>query len=298
MLRLAIAYESRLGRNDGNPLYVWNDLKKRQARGELEVEHLAPFGDYEAYGKFDAWLDVDWGEDALLDILPYTPVELPHPRIFWCSDSHLGYDWRLKRALKSDVVFCAQKQGALDMKRDGVPNPIWLPHAFEPQAYPKYDLASKIYDVCFVGHVNSQNRLEALDKMFKEFPNFFYGQRLFEDAARKFAESKIVFNISMKDDLNMRTFEAMGSGSFLLTDWNSTIEEFFKDGTHLALYRTEEEMVEKARYYLAHDSEREKIALAGYEEVIKNHRLSQRVDVILSELKKLMEVENACIPVS
>lgn len=298
MLRLACYYESRLGRNDGNPLYVQACLKRMQAEGLLEVDHLAPFGDFEAHGQYDGHIWVDWGEDALTEILPYTPIYPPgHPLIYWASDTHLGYDHRLKCAKQADIVFCAQKQGALDMKRDGVPNPIWLPHAFEPQAYPKYELATKKYDVCFIGHINSQNRLEALDHLFKEFPNFFYGQRLFEEAARKFAESKIVFNISMKDDLNMRTFEAMGSGSFLLTDWNSTIEEFFKDGTHLALYRTQEEMVEKARYYLAHEEERERIALAGYEEVVKNHTISQRVGVMLSELGKLKEARDACVQV-
>lgn len=34
----------------------------------------------------------------------------------------------------------------------------------------------------------------------------------------------------MLDDLNMRTFEVMASGSFLLTNWIPTIEEFFEDG--------------------------------------------------------------------
>ena len=176
------------------------------------------------------------------------------------------------------------------MKRDGIENPIWLPHAVEPLAYPRMNYATKKYDVCFVGHINSGNRIDALDRLFREFPNFYYGQRLFESAASIYGQSKIVFNISMTDDLNMRVFEGMATGSMLLTNWIPTIEEFFQDGVHLVLYRNEEEMIEKAKYYIEHDEEREKIAAAGCDEVLKNHTIACRVNKMLETVmeKKLV----------
>lgn len=291
MLRLGIYYESRLGRNDGNPLYVWRSLKRMQDKKLLEVDHLAPTGELKTFGQYDGHVWVDWGEDALTGLLPYEPIYPPgHPLVYWASDTHLGYEHRLKCAKQADIAFCAQKRAVEDFKRDGV-EALWLPHAVEPEAYPRYNLASKRYDVCFVGHINSGNRIDALDRLFKEFPNFWYGQRLFEQAARKYAESKIVFNISMKDDLNMRVFETMATGSFLLTNWIPTIEEFFEDGKHLALYKTHDEMIDKARYYLEHDEEREKIAQAGYEEVMAKHTIDHRVNRILDELKSFKKVE-------
>ena len=283
MLRLAIYYQV-LHRNDGNPLYVWAALKRREKAGVLKVDHLNPTGDLTPFGKYDFHLDVDWGEDGLGGLLPYVPLETPHPSVLWMSDTHLGYDYRMKKALKADYVFVAQKKAVADMKRDGVKNPIWLPHAVEPLAYPKYELASKKYDTCFVGHVNSPNRVDALDRLFKEVPNFFYGQRLFEDVARKYAESKIVFNIAMKDDVNMRCFEAMASGSMLLTDRISSIEELFKDGEHCVMYDNLDDMAEKAKYYIAHDEERERIAAAGYAEVMEKHTIDHRVDKILEAI--------------
>lgn len=327
MLRIANYVENRLGRSDGNPLYVQACLKRMQyyigihagkgANQELagwfadgkedesarasakalyekindmmEIDHFIPHGDLKPFGEYDAHLWVDWGEDGLKGVLPYTPIECPKPMIYWASDTHIqtptsdSYPYRLSMAKKADIVFCAQKRGMEEMKRDGVANPIWLPHAVEPQAYPKFDLLSKKYDVCFVGHVNSKNREDALDRMFSEFPNFYYGQQLFEAAARKYAETKVVFNISMADDLIMRVFEVMATGSFLLTNWVPTIEELFEDGKHLVLYKTLDEAVDKAKYYIAHDEEREKIAQAGYEHVIKNHTIQHRVNRILSE---------------
>lgn len=41
-------------------------------------------------------------------------------------------------------------------------------------------------------------------------------------------------------------------------------------------------MVEKARYYLDHDEEREAIAKAGHEEFVDKHSYRHRVEKILS----------------
>lgn len=336
MLRLANYYESRLGRSDGNPIYLQACLKRMQFYSEIvqgrpgnrellpwfgtqdlkkwqedpraeasmkkfweeykdafEIDHIYPTGDISMFGNYDLNIHVDWGEDGLMGYLPYKPMDTPHPFAYWASDTHINngkpgdsYPYRLSVAKKADFVFCAQKRGMEEMKRDGVANPIWLPHAVEPLAYPKQDNFTKHFDVAFIGHVNSRNREDALDRMFKEFPNFDYGQALFEKAAERYGNSKICFNMSMEDDLIMRVFEVMATGSFLLTNWVPTIEEFFEDGKHLVLYKTMDEAVEKAKYYLDHDDERQTIARAAYEEVLKNHTMQNRVDVILKEFMK------------
>jgi len=149
-----------------------------------------------------------------------------------------------------------------------------------------------------VGHVqdtpnyNGFTRVDALERLFRAFPNFYYGSRhgafpeknLFEDAAKKFSQSKIVFNISIKDDVNMRVFEALSTGSFLLTNWLPTLGDLFEDGKHLVTYKTLDEMVEKATYYLEHEEEREKIAKAGHEEFMNKHTYKHRVETILSQV--------------
>lgn len=252
----------------------------------FEIDHIYPTGDLSMFGTYDLNIHVDWGEDGLTGLLPYKPLETPHPMAYWASDTHLGYDYRLSMAKRADYAFCAQKQAVIDMKRDGVSNPIWLPHAFEPLAYPKSENFTKHFDACFIGHVNSRNREDALERLFREFPNFDYGQALFEDVARRFGNSKIVFNIAMKDDTNMRCFEALGTGSFLLTDRVAHIEELFEDKKHLVLYEGLDDMVEKANYYLKHEDERNAIAQAGYEHAMANHTIQHRVDAILKEFMK------------
>lgn len=275
-LRIASYYENRLGRNDGNPLYMWNAFK--QIPG-IESGHFVPFGDLTKFGTWDLHFEADWGEDALKGVLPYEPVPIPEPSVFWHSDTHLGYEWRLEKAKRTTHNFVCQKRAQEDFARDGVES-IWLPHAVEPAAYP-YIPSIKKYDLCFVGHINSQDRIDALDRMFREFPNFYFGQKLFEDAAEKYCQSKVVFNISIKDDINMRCFEAMSTKSFLLTNWIPTLGELFEDGKHLVTYKTIDEAVEKARYYMEHGPEREAIAAAGFEEVRAKHTFRHRAETIL-----------------
>ncbi len=288
--RIAIFYSNKFGRNDGSPLYYFNVLKNQM---DYEVMHLLPEGDISMFGQFDYSFWVDWGEDGL----PWPEWDIPKSggkTIYVASDTHLDNGYRLNKAKKFDYAFFNQKDAAEEF------GTIWLPHAFEPTAYPKIDIIQK-YDVGFVGHVqetpnyNSITRVEALDRLFKEFPTFYYGSRhpgfpeknLFEDAAMKFSLSKIAFNISIKDDVNMRVFETLGTGSFLLTNWIPTLGDLFEDGKHLVTYKTLDEMVEKARYYLKHDNEREKIAKAGYKEVIKKHTYKHRIEQIMATVTKL-----------
>lgn len=287
MTRIAYYYEDprRIGRNDGPPLYWWNATAK--LLGKENSRHLIPNGDWGNCGNFDLHMWVDFGEDALMPHLTYTPVSPPSPNVFVCSDAHIGYDYRLSRARDFDWVFCNQLRACEEFVRDGIPKErcFWLPHAVEPAAYPAKEIIKR-YDVCFIGNMNCWERVDFCDRMFKEFPNFYYGKRIFEEAAEKFCESRIVLNTSIKDDINMRVFETLATKSLLLTNELPTLGELFKDGVHLVTYKTTDEAVEKARYYIAHEEEARKIAEAGYNEVMAKHTYTHRVKTVLEMMKK------------
>lgn len=313
-IKHCVLYSTKFGRNDGPPLYYLNQLRKLP---NTDVFHLIPEGDIRRFGKMNYWWWVDWGEDGL-------PVdhawEIPKDggkKIYIASDTHLGKEYRFKKAKNFNFVFFNQKRALGEYQKENkfsfipyVNNGIvfeniyrnieirqavgWLPHAAEPEAYHPFEILKR-WDVCFIGHVQTEKnyngftRVDALDRLFKEFPNFYYGTRspleegknLFEDAAKKYCQAKIVFNVSIKDDLNMRVQEVLATKSFLLTNWIPTLEEVYKDGVHLVTYKTLDEMVEKAKYYLTHDKEREKIALAGYKECIAKHTYQERVKKVL-----------------
>jgi glycosyltransferase involved in cell wall biosynthesis len=93
-----------------------------------------------------------------------------------------------------------------------------------------------------------------------------------EDMFKVFARSKIVLNthsnITGFGKGNMRVFEALGSGSFMLTD-NGIYPTHLIPGEDFVAYKSNEDMIEKIDYYLKHDKEREDIALNGYNKIAK-----------------------------
>jgi spore maturation protein CgeB len=257
-----------------------------------------PAGDTSQFGKFDYHFWIDWGEDGL----PWEEWSIPKDggkTIYVASDTHLGKSYRFKKARTFDYAFFNQKDATEEFSVLFPEQKVeWLPHAAEPSAYPKIEILKK-WDVGFVGHIqdtpnyNGFTRIDALDRLFREFPNFYYGSRhpafpeknLFEDAAKKFSQSRIVFNITIKDDINMRTFETLSTESFLLTNWLPTLGDLFEDGKHLVTYKTLDEMVEKAHYYISHEEERNHIAEEGHKAFMEKHTYRHRVQHILKTVK-------------
>lgn len=307
--RHAIWYDNRFGRNDGPPLYYFHNLKKLK---DVEVMHLIPGNSLTNIGKFDYHWWVDWGEDAVLGRENALALTIPKDggkSIYIASDTHLDDGYRYEKAKQFDYVFFNQKHAldnyALTIKpQDKFQKGYYLPHAAEPEAYPRFEILKK-YDLCFIGHMQeyhkgngiNKTRLEVLDHMLRTFPNFYFGSRhgawpdknMFEDAAKKFCQSRVVFNISIGNDANMRLFETLITGSFLLTNRIpelKSIEKYgFIDGKHYAAYETLEDAEELARYYIKHDDEREVIAKAGYEQALKTGTYRNRIDEVLRIVK-------------
>ena len=292
--RIACHYADQkiVGRNDGGPLYHCHELRK--LFGKENVLHVFPGDKRTDLGKFDLNYWVDWGEDAF----GWTDFVCPKPNVYITSDTHLGFDYRLKMARTMDFVFCNQRKAMVDFVLNGIPEDkcFWLPHGYSPLAYNKgvfipsknmWDLNAepiKKYDICFVGNLNDENRVRHLDVLFKKFPNSYWCTRRFHEAAEVFNQSKIVFNVSSRKELNMRHFEALGAGAFLLTDNIPTEENVFTEGVHFAGYDNLDDMVDKAAYYLANDAKRDEISRAGYIEAMQKHTYAHRVLAVLDTM--------------
>jgi hypothetical protein len=108
--------------------------------------------------------------------------------------------------------------------------------------------------------------------------------------ARIYSASRVVFNRSIKDDVNMRVFEAVACGSLLLS--NDLTEngqaEFFQDGMHHVTYRDSVGLLQKIADYLAHPYQRERIAAAGRAEALAEHTYRHRMERMLAEAAALL----------
>ena len=267
-------------------LIRWNLL----AIEDRVKEHQIPFIDGDLKKVFKQ-LPLGWKPDVFLYIdtgISYPLINLDAIKCIkscYLIDTHLNLEKHIEIAKNFDVVFIAQKADVKRFKERGIKNVFWIPLACDPEIHGK-KTNNKLYDIGFVGSLTDPKRVELLDKLKRRF-NLYYERCFLERMAEVFSQSKIVFNKSIKNDLNMRVFEAMASGSMLLTDEakGSGLTEMFQDRKHLVIYRDEKELFELADYYLRNDDEREKIAKQGMTKVLDRHTYAHRVQEMINIIK-------------
>ncbi|NOZ26199.1 MAG: glycosyltransferase [Nitrospirae bacterium] len=214
---------------------------------------------------------------------------LPCLSACYLIDTHLNLEKHLEIARDYDIVFLAQREYVASFERAGFERVYWLPLACDPDIHRKRNL-EKIYDVGFVGSLNQQRRVDLLNAIGKHV-GLYYERCFLERMAEVYSRSRIVFNNAVNNDLNMRVFEVLCSGSLLLTDEadGSGLTDLFKDRKHLVIYHDKDELVELVKYYLDNDDEREKIAAEGMKEVLQKHTYDHRVAQMVRIVTPLLD---------
>lgn len=104
-----------------------------------------------------------------------------------------------------------------------------------------------------------------------------------------FRASKINLNMTIpniKSGIPLRVWDILGSGGFLLTNYQAEIPYYFEEEKDLVCFDGIEDMRDKVRYYLSHEEERAKIARSGYEKVKEHHTYVDRLSKILKIVKE------------
>ena len=224
--------------------------------------------------------------DAVLLIENYTTGWIPNLsnfkglKMFWSIDSHVIPTQHRQTCdmNKIDIVF-----NAVLGHEKHFPNQkcIYLANAYpDDLIYPKDNIEKNI-DIGFCGNwVNRSDWINSIPNIKKDI--FVIG----DDMVNAINSFKIHFNRNMADDINYRTFETLGCRTFLLTNYTPGLENLFDIGQHLVTYTTKQDLINKVRYYLENDIERERIAKLGYEHVKKNHTYVNRAETILDIIKE------------
>ena len=100
-----------------------------------------------------------------------------------------------------------------------------------------------------------------------------------------FKQSKINLNISLrsiKSGIPLRAFDILGSGGFLLSNFQADFLDDFIPGEDFDYYESKEDLLAKLEYYLNHDDERAAIAQNGHDKVAANHTFRHRVREMLT----------------
>ncbi len=233
-----------------------------------------------------------WEPDLIVAISDFGRPLNPQMRQFSCPKVYLSIDtWQSPRdyfdARLYDFVFVAQREYVPRLRATGSRNVYWLPLGCNPAVHYPARVA-KTCDIAFAGalvggvHEERRRLITALQRRFTVRSH----QRVYGEAlCRACCRGRFVFNHSAVSDLNMRVFETLAMKSVLLTNRDSArngLFDLFQDGNHLLVYDNEDHLVSLVERYLDDETERERIARAGYDEVMAKHTYAHRVQTMLS----------------
>ena len=74
-------------------------------------------------------------------------------------------------------------------------------------------------------------------------------------------------------------------GAFYLVEDMPELGEFFEVGREVATYGDMDELVEKCRYFLEHEDEREQIRVAGHKRALRDHTWQRRFQMAFEQLR-------------
>ncbi len=269
----------------GLPFFCAYDTLK-QYRGLHQVRTLSaqPLADY----RFRP--EVDTLEDVLQRIAPefvpevilvWTPENdppplgienSPVPTVCLAGDWNIFYHAQEVNFGRYDVVL-TDRPGTRLLNNTFCTPTYWGPlYAHNPLLHRPMPVPKDI-DVLYLGNLNANHR-SPRQRFLQQVANLPDGlnvlltTNIWGDAyATALSRARIVFNHSIRGELNLRVFETLACGSLpFFEDYNEEVKDFFTDGVDIVLYN-QDNFREKVRYYLAHWDEAERIIAAGREKV-------------------------------
>lgn len=188
----------------------------------------------------------------------------------------------LENSLHEDIIKRLQTVCPMMENGDGLENIEWV--------FANYFLARKL---------TAAERHELLEQLSQEFLVTLYtpentpdlprvkncGKIDYYDAAPYAIKgARINLNITLRSIVSgipLRCWDIMGCGGFLLTNYQSDFLDFFVPGEDYVYFESQEDLMDKVRYYLANENERQAIAARGYQKVKEHHTYRHRVEEML-----------------
>jgi spore maturation protein CgeB len=111
------------------------------------------------------------------------------------------------------------------------------------------------------------------------------------DMARVVNATRININIlrrENRDETNLKVFEILGCGGFLLTNRSRGVKALFRENSEIACYETPEELRQRCEYFLREEAERRAIAEAGLTAVTtRGHTTSDRARQLMAVVESI-----------
>jgi glycosyltransferase involved in cell wall biosynthesis len=219
--------------------------------------------------------------DASARNLPSNLKAFKCPRVLLVGDTH-----HMGMPIQKLVAYAKQEKFdriILDHTRHharwffeaGLKNLHWIP-AFDFTFFPRTPSPIPSRQFSFVGQAGKFHpyRCRVIESLKKSGLPMEMLRGTPAEAADIYADSVVTLNVSLNGDLNLRVFEALAAGGFLLTDKltpSSGLELLFKPGEDIEVWSSVGELMEKARFYLDHPEDADRIRRSGQHKLLEFH---------------------------
>jgi hypothetical protein len=220
--------------------------------------------------------------------LPWVPDpdELVSGAAAWLIDTHRGFRWRAQLARAFDLVFTAQQPAAERLRASGL-RAEWLPLAAPRELCGRgADLAARPYDVGFVGQaLPGSFRAELLAALRRQLSVAPVAGHLDPpDMMDVYRSVRVVVNVPMADDLNMRSFEGPGARALLVTEVVPGLSDVLPSGAYVAVARRDVDEWTAAVITAMRGPDAQGRADAAYKRVLSEHTYDERAARVLELL--------------
>jgi hypothetical protein len=128
---------------------------------------------------------------------------------------------------------------------------------------------------------------DLVNLMVMRYDSSIHGPLSDEEMIRKYSESQMSLGFlevfdkhdplgTTQQHVHLREFEAPMSGALYCTGYCEELTEFYEPEKEVITYRSEHELLEKVRYYLAHPGEAERVRQAGRRRALESHTYQKR----------------------
>jgi len=236
--------------------------------GHFNYEQKPDFNNYDVIINLENYDESGWVPDL---------SEVSSKKYLWSIDAHVRglapYKKEFRRGNYTKIL-----QSTLQLVDD---DSVWFPNAYDDTLIKPLNV-DKGYDVGFCGNVNNRAGLLALlDKTFNLKQDIFV---IGDDMVSAINSYKVHFNCNIGIDINYRSFETIGCGTALVTNYNKAYEKLgFVHQKNCMFYSNPDQLIMCIRELLDNEELRRSIELESTV-LAKNHTYTKRAEQLLKEI--------------
>jgi len=247
--------------------------------------------------KIDLFFLSIYGDNFLLPLEFLLELKKKTRLVLWCWDDESSFVHHSKYYAQAvDAVVTTDYYSLEGYRALGVPAVLCYGNwSVEPRPAPN---PVRDIDVSFVGHRGKADRPEYLDFLAAngiKVQTFGFGSPggylKFDELPALYSRSKINLNFSRLEEGSARRLGHKGRTSevairraFCLSEFYPALPRIFEIGEEIDVFTDKQTLLEKVRYYLSHDAERETIAEKAYARALRDYEDGPYFGRVMEEL--------------